>query len=135
MQLTTEQVKRVTDKVKEVYAKAEVEFKREFKLPLVGFRLMGRTAGWAYYVENKIEFNSVLLVENEKDMLEDTVVHEIAHLISWQVYGREGRGHGWMWKSVMNRLGVEPTRCHDYDTTMVAQGRNAMVRKAKVVEY
>jgi predicted SprT family Zn-dependent metalloprotease len=74
-------------------------------------------AGYAYYGQNKVKFNPILLHENETDFLEDTVPHELAHLFSVELYGiMQGRGHGHNWKYVMQRLGVTPKRCHDYDT-------------------
>jgi len=49
--------------------------------------------------------------------LDRTVVHEIAHLITYAVYGRV-KPHGKEWKYVMKTLGVKNIkRCHNYDPT------------------
>jgi SprT protein len=120
-------------KIKMTYALAERMFERKFNLPGVVFRHMGCCAGKAYLRENVIHLNEVFCETQEVDMLGDTVPHEVAHLIAFEMY--KDTGHGGGWKSIMRTLGLEPSRCHDYDTTMVARGRNAMVRKAKVVEY
>jgi hypothetical protein len=48
-------------------------------------------------------------------MLNDTVPHEVAHFISVFVHGRNGDGHGWLWKSVMSVIGIRSAeRCHQY---------------------
>ena len=49
---------------------------------------------------------------NEAEFLEDTVVHEFAHLVAYQVYGDLGHGAGW--KMVMAKFGAIATRCHSY---------------------
>lgn len=76
-----------------------------------------RTAlGRAYYQENKIEMNSRVLSRNP-EKYDSTFAHELAHLISYALYGRRGAGHGRMWRSVMRSLGQEPTRCHSIDVS------------------
>ena len=72
------------------------------------------TAGRAFLKSGKLEFSTSLYVANREAFLNDTVPHEFAHLVAYQVYGDEGHGAGW--KSVMVALGYEPTRCHSYET-------------------
>lgn len=96
--------------------------KLNYKTPVVQYDLRGRTAGQAWGMKNLIKLNPILLHENLEDFKVNTIPHEIAHIVSFQLYGRSGAGHGPNWKYVMRRMGIEPSRCHQYDTT------NAKVR-------
>lgn len=117
---------RAEEKVIQVYLIAEKIFHRNFTLPKVIFRDMGRTAGRAHYHENKITLSPTLLKENTEIFLNTTIPHEIAHLITFQVFGVTG--HGPVWKRVMMSLGVkEIKRCHSYDTSSVGQKRQKFV--------
>src|SRR3546814_5914536 len=71
-----------------------------------------------------VQLNSVRYQENIQDFLEDTIPHEVAHLITYVLHGREAKAHGNEWQSIMRALGVRPDRCHSYDTT------NSAVAKA-----
>lgn len=112
-----EMILAIQSKIKEVYETAKVKFGREFATPSFNFHVKGKVAGWAHYQANVMRFNRKLMLENWQDFIEDTVPHECAHLIAWQLKGREGVGHGFWWKHVMVSLGVEPKRCHSYDTS------------------
>lgn len=106
-------------KVQETLEKAKQIFGREFPMPKIHFDLQGRTAGSARASENLIRINPILLRENGDTFIARTVPHEVAHLITRQVYGmgRNVKPHGPEWRSVMVRLGLPPTRCHSYDVT------------------
>src|SRR3546814_1296313 len=71
-----------------------------------------------------VQLNSVRYQENIQDYLDDTIPHEVAHLITYVLHGREAKAHGNEWQSLMRALGVRPDRCHSYDTT------NSAVAKA-----
>lgn len=116
MKATDEQTAKLLQAVKDTYVKAEKLFGRSFPQPTVVVKDIGTTAGQAWYRENKLLFSETLYVQNENDFLRDTVVHEIAHLIAGQLFGWAIQPHGLEWKAVMLRLGVNPTRCHCYDT-------------------
>lgn len=78
---------------------------------------MRSTAGKAIYNKNTIKLN-IRLLKRHPDHLEQTVAHELAHLISVALYGLEaGRGHGTNWQNVMRRLGFSPDRTHSLDTS------------------
>jgi SprT protein len=72
---------------------------------------MRTTAGTAYYKANTIHLNKKLFTENI-NTFNQTIGHEVAHLINYEVYGK--RGHGPTWKNVMIMMGLEPRRCHSY---------------------
>jgi predicted SprT family Zn-dependent metalloprotease len=44
----------------------------------------------------------------------DTILHEIAHALCIEVYGRlDGRGHGSNWISIAKQIGCDGKRCYD----------------------
>ena len=86
-----------------------------------------RAAGLAFGNEHRIALNEVLLRENPGPMLRDTVAHEFAHIVVWWRYLeakkhepliRAPGAHGAEWQAAMRNLfGVEPSRCHRFDTS------------------
>ncbi len=125
----------VEEEVKRCIEVANQRFpNRNFKMPRIEFTLVGTKAGTANSSGYCININSVLLVENEKQMISNTVPHEVAHLIDAILHpetrdcsfkynlfsGRRGSRtkrsiHGPTWKSVMRMLGVDPSRTHQMD--------------------
>ena len=96
--------------------------------PTVSFKLKGRCAGQARPMSNELRFNAVLLEENGNAFLKRTVPHEVAHIVARNKYGRV-QSHGVEWKSVMRFFGLEPTRCHTYDTSNSSVSRKRMERE------
>jgi len=127
----------------EIIKKAIIKFNKDYKnktaiIPEVRFTKRGKTAGCVTYKglqDPYINFNMVLLKENFDDFVSQTVPHEVAHYLTWVLYGlqytNKGRRiiHGKDWKNMMSYLGVESSRCHSYNTA------NSTVRKMKVFEY
>lgn len=121
-------ITQVEDKVLETLLTAQRVFGRTFELPKVEFKDMGRTAGKAYFGQNRIVLAPTLLQENGFDFIERTVPHEIAHLVNHYVYPFAKQAHGPEWRSVMRGLGLsEVSRCHSYDTSSVAQSRDKWI--------
>lgn len=133
---------RVDAKVLECIVIAENHFHRSFGFPTIDYSLKGKTAGQAFYRQGKIKLNAILLLENTDDFINDTVPHEVAHLIDYAVnasnFGNTARvaaqmqqlleqhryhnarkhsAHGPSWKAIMRLFGCEPSRCHNYDVT------------------
>jgi SprT protein len=96
---------------------AEMLHPYEFPLPSVVLDLRGHTAGYAIYAQNKIRLNVDLLQTNYDRIMHQTLPHEFAHIAAYNLYGREGAGHGRYWQQTMRRLGLEPERCHNMETT------------------
>lgn len=70
--------------------------------------------------------------ENPDYIVNQTVVHEAAHLIVYALYNGKAKAHGREWKSVMRRLGVNPSRCHNLDVSNSKQKSRRVKRyKAK----
>lgn len=119
-------------KVDECYEKARSVLKRDFERCKLEFGLTGKCAGKAYPHKNLIRLHSEFLARNLKDMLEDTIPHEIAHLLTRKLYGSlrtrlvQGRPvrervlpHGKEWQAIMLAVfGLTPTRCHNYAMTI-----------------
>ena len=124
-------IARAEDKVIEVYIQAQSIWKQAFDLPSVDFDLLGCCAGRAHYRKNRIRLNPVLLLEHQANFIEETVPHEVAHLLTRTLYLGPGRikPHGPEWKSVMLALGLKPIRCHNYDVS------NAQVRHERRFSY
>ena len=93
-------------------------------MPTVSFDLRGKVAGKAYLTQNHVQLNSVLLQENVEDFIHQTIGHEVAHLATFARYGRAVSPHGEEWKKMMRSIGLEPNRCHNFDTS------NSSVSKA-----
>jgi SprT protein len=62
-----------------------------------------------------ITINPVYFLSNLTDMIEETVPHEVSHIIAGNSYGVDIKPHGKEWKEVIISLGKEPIICHTYD--------------------
>ena len=73
--------------------------------------------GW----RNEIRLNPVLLLENQREFIDEVVPHELAHLLVWQHFGRVAP-HGKEWKWMMESvLGVPARRTHRFELASVRQ--------------
>ena len=124
----TEMKERATRKVWMVLEELNEEYNAEFDFPRIEWVICGSTAGRAWLGQWRIQLNEQLCKENMEDFMNDTIPHEVAHLIAYKVFGDDGHGDGW--KSVMRALGLNPSRCHNYDTSKVdgKRSRNSMFR-------
>ena len=88
----------------------------DFKPPKLLWNETGNVAGRAVYGPNEVRLNLVYVITQGRDMLEDTLPHEIAHIMAWQLFGAAGVGHGKEWRECYRMLTKEkePTRCHTY---------------------
>lgn len=88
-------------------------------MPRITWDLRGTTAGRAYYGENLIKLNPVLLQENEEAFIRRTPKHEASHLLSFRLHGGGIQPHGQEWSKMCWTLGISAARCHNYDTSVV----------------
>jgi len=112
--------RQVTARTVELLQQAEEHFEMPMPQVAVHFDLSGCSAGMARFVPGKppeIRYNALLLAENPVDFLARTVPHEVAHVVARTLFGAGIRPHGSEWKAVMNWLGADPSRCHDYDVS------------------
>jgi predicted SprT family Zn-dependent metalloprotease len=91
-----------------------------------------------------IRLNLILCYENEAHFIEQTVGHEVAHLVQRVVFGstkrvedpktgklavKKIRSHGPEWRSVMVKFGLEAARTHKYDTTSIETKKRARSKR------
>jgi SprT protein len=109
----------VLQKVNETMAVCHGHYSKNISVPTIKFRQIGRRAGTCRF--NFYDNTSLIVINPDffknyyDDMLNDTVPHEVAHHVSAWVHGRKGYNHSWLWKGVMNVLGIPAAdRCHEY---------------------
>jgi predicted SprT family Zn-dependent metalloprotease len=76
------------------------------------FEACKRTLGRCHYYTKKITLSKWYVELNDEDDVEDTILHEIAHALSFLRYGTKGKGHGRLWKNVCKEIGARPERLH-----------------------
>lgn len=80
----------------------------------------GRAGGWAHPMRSdgkyKLRFNREAIDLYHEDMVENTIPHEVAHLVC---YARPelGRKHDFGWKAVCRGLGGDDSRTHNMSLT------------------
>lgn len=134
---------RVDAKILDCLAIAESTHGRVFNFPSVVYKTQGTTAGWAHSSDcacnqcksgtreqYSIDLNPILLMENVNEFIEDTVVHELAHVITWELHPKS-KPHGKEWQDTMILFGAAPDRLHNFDVTTIKENRTPRKRKAK----
>ncbi len=118
----TDDLRLIEHRIIELYCQAERHLLQRFKRPRILLNLKGESAGQAWPEKKLLRFNPVLLRENKVHFLEQTVAHEVAHLLAHELFGSRIRAHGKEWQSIMIRVfGLSADRCHSYDTARSAR--------------
>lgn len=71
-----------------------------------------------------VEFSTVLFSRATQEQRDETVAHEICHMIVDHRYPKAD-AHGWEWRQAMQRAGYAGNRCHN---VAVVRRRQARVR-------
>ncbi|WP_261816003.1 SprT family zinc-dependent metalloprotease [Vibrio gallicus] len=112
----------IDTKLKSLINTANQHFERTFSTPQLQFNLRGKAAGQALLQLNIIKLNMVLAQENPTAFIDEVLAHELAHLITFQVFGRV-RPHGKEWQYTMERVfNIPAKRTHSMDVKSV-QGK------------
>jgi SprT protein len=115
---------KVEERIQQLLVVARRELGFAAPRPEIRFDLRGQSAGQARLSpkgRGLIRFNPWLLLQHGEDFIEQTVAHEIAHCLTFCLYGRNARPHGAEWRQLMKLLGAAPERCHHYDLGEVPQ--------------
>lgn len=109
----------VLNKIDSCYQHAECRLNRIFPRPTINFNQRGKAAGSARLQTNELRFNPILLQENQQHFITHTVPHEVAHLLTYQLYGRT-KPHGKEWQQIMQQIfGLAAKTTHQYDVSSV----------------
>tara|TARA_B100000900_G_scaffold399712_1_gene402559 strand:+ start:236 stop:766 length:531 start_codon:yes stop_codon:yes gene_type:complete len=78
-----------------------------------------RRFGQCSYRDKRISLSKPLCEYNLNNFFQinDTILHEIAHALSYKIHGRRGMGHCKRWVHVAKSIGCNGIRC--YDSTQV----------------
>lgn len=90
---------------------------KDEELPIV-FTLSGRSAGMAKRRGNiyNIEFNVEAIYKDREEMLNNTIPHEMAHIVDMFIHGGSS-SHGPRWKAIAHSLGCDLQRTHSIPLT------------------
>lgn len=83
------------------------------KSPRIVWKSLRVSAGLARFTTQEIVLSRQILTTEQQ--VADTLVHEYAHLLSFDRYGRKGAGHGPLWRKTMLELGAKPEVFHKYE--------------------
>ena len=106
--------------VEKYIEKGNLLFGKSISVPKIQWDLKGTTAGQAVFSPWSgafIRLNRDICLAQREAFMGHTVGHEVAHIVAKVVYGRYIRPHGHEWQRVMRLFGLEPRRCHSYDTS------------------
>lgn len=74
-----------------------------YKEPKVSYKPKGSVAGCAFLTRWEIQLNSIMLNENGEKFINEVVPHELAHLITFQKFGKV-KPHGQEWQYIMSEI-------------------------------
>ena len=67
-----------------------------------------RSLGTCSYKKKEIRLSKWYVELNHLISVRDTILHEIAHALSYVRYGSKGIGHGRLWKDICRQIGAVP---------------------------
>lgn len=85
---------------------------------------LGTKAGQASCRNRVIRLNGPLLKKHAY-YVKHTFAHELAHILAYGLHGNAGRGHGDIWKNLMQAFGHEANEFHTLNRKEVDKNRPA----------
>jgi len=67
-----------------------------------------QSLGTCSYNRREIRLSKWYVELNNEEEVMDTILHELAHALSYERYGSRGVGHGILWKKVCVEIGAVP---------------------------
>lgn len=85
----------------------------------IRFDLKGRAAGMAGYRGGRfyVRFNREAMELNWEHMVQETIPHEIAHIVAFAKPSLGAKGHNPAWRAIAQSLGCKGERCHTMNLT------------------
>ena len=116
--------------IKDVESYAEQLMNKEYKVKVNGkthlltptklgykfkFDNAKRRFGYCSYTDKEISLSKPLCEYNLNNFyqINDTILHEIAHALSYKIHGKRGSGHCKRWVHVAKSIGCNGKRCYD----------------------
>jgi predicted SprT family Zn-dependent metalloprotease len=91
-----------------------------------------RAVGLCSYTSKTIHVSQHYIQLTPPEEITDTILHEIAHALSYTRYGSKGRGHGFLWKQVCREIGADPTRVTEKAVSTATPNYTIICRKCGV---
>lgn len=112
----------VIDRCYELVAKGNALHNTNVRIGRIEWFSKGKAAGYAGVKDGVfyLRFSSEALVQYPNDTFDDTVPHEVAHLIQFEMLltrRTRDRGHGATWKRIARSLGCSGERTHTLKLT------------------
>lgn len=139
-------VRELLDKSAEIWPQHKAKFQ---DAPTVRFDVKNRWGGVAISGGSDdwtVRLNLILCYENEDDFIQQTVGHEVAHLVCHVVHGftkrveengetkiKKIRAHGPEWRDTMVQLGLKPATYHKYDTSSIETKKRKRAKRGAVI--
>jgi len=103
------------DEVWGIYCDINIQLIRFAKPSIELNGRLSKTAGRCFMQTNHIEIGTKFLIAHYDQIMTQTVPHEIAHQIDYNLNGipAGNRWHGSSWQRIMRQLGVNPETYHD----------------------
>ena len=87
----------------------------KYKLLQKGWRFRWQnkkvSLGTCSYAKKQIRLSKWYVELNDEKEVRDTILHEVAHALSYIRHGRKGIGHGKLWKDICREIGAIPRAC------------------------
>jgi len=96
-----------------------------------------RRFGLCSYRDKEISLSKPLCEYNLNNFyqINDTILHEIAHALSYKIHGRKGDGHCKRWVHVAKSIGCNGKRCYDSSKVNKIENKYSLICDTCGVNY